>query len=86
MFSVWVDQVRANKFLQINKVLPSHMRRQHLIEKLGLFAETLFELSYSTTSIKNLLLTGVERVAITAYVCVDCTILLSAASFKCVAT
>lgn len=44
------------------------MRKQHLIKKLGLFAETLFELSDSTTGIKNFLLSGVERVAIAAYV------------------
>jgi hypothetical protein len=51
--------------------LPQNGQRQHLIKKLGLFAETLFELSYATTSIKNLLLAGVERVAVTAHVCVD---------------
>jgi hypothetical protein len=65
--------LKAFKFLQINKVLslPHIGQRQHLIKKLGLFAETLFELSYATTSIKNLLLAGVERMAVAAHVCVD---------------
>jgi hypothetical protein len=72
--------------LQINKVLSSQPRRQHLIEKLGLFTETLLELGYPTTSIKNLLLTGVERMAVAAYVCVDSTVLLGTTSFKSIST
>jgi hypothetical protein len=65
-------------------VLPSQLRRQHLIKKLGLFAETLFEFGYAATSVQNFLLSGVERVAIAANVSVNCAILLGATSFKCV--
>ncbi len=52
--------------------------------KLGLLTEALLELGNTATSIKNLLLAGVERVASAAYVSVDNTGLLGATSCKCI--
>jgi hypothetical protein len=47
--------------------------------KLGLLTEALLELGNAATSIKNLLLAGVERVASTANVSMDSAALLGAA-------
>jgi hypothetical protein len=52
--------------------------------KLGLLTEALLELGNAATSIKNLLLAGVERVASAAYVSVDRSTLLSATSCECI--
>ncbi len=52
--------------------------------KLGLLTEALLELGNAATSIKNLLLTGVERVASAAYVSMDSATLLRATSSECV--
>ena len=48
------------------------MRHQHpLVEKLSLLTEALLELSDAAASVKDLLLTGVERVACAANVSVN---------------
>ncbi len=52
--------------------------------KLGLLTEALLELGNAATSIKNLLLAGVERVASAAYVSMDSATLLRATSSECV--
>jgi len=52
--------------------------------KLGLLTEALLELGNAATSIKNLLLAGIERVASTAYVSMDSAILLRTTSGECV--
>ena len=52
--------------------------------KLGLLTEALLELGNTATSIKNLLLAGVERVASAANVSVNRSTLLSATSCECV--
>lgn len=52
--------------------------------KLGLLTEALLELGNAATSIKNLLLARVERVASAANVSVDSSTLLSAACSECV--
>ena len=52
--------------------------------KLGLLTEALLELGNAATSIKNLLLAGVKRVASAANVSVDNTILLGATSCECI--
>jgi hypothetical protein len=52
--------------------------------KLGLLTETLLKLGNTATSIKNLLLARVERVASAAYVSVDRSTLLSATSCECI--
>ena len=53
-------------------------------EKLGLLTEALLELGYTATSIKNLLLARVKRVASAAHVGVNCAALLGAACGECV--
>jgi hypothetical protein len=52
--------------------------------KLGLLTEALLELGNAATSIKNLLLAGVKRVASAANVSVDNTSLLGATSCECI--
>ena len=54
------------------------------LRKLGLLTEALLELGNAATSIKNLLLARIERVASAANVSVDSSTLLGAASFECV--
>jgi hypothetical protein len=63
--------------LWANKKVPALPvgQRGHLFIKLSLLTETLLEFRDAAASIKNLLLTGVERMAFAAHICVDLTTL-----------
>ena len=68
-----------------NEALPSSEDDDNTsLKKLGLLTEALLELGNAATSIKNLLLAGVKRVASAANVSVDNTILLGATSCECI--